>query len=509
MATSDHAAVNVRAVLWFLGALSLLLAVALLVPAGVAASYREPHGVRGFLGSASLAGLLGACLLVLGRGALRSDHGRPTFFRREGMAVVAVGWLLASVIGALPFVLCGESASFVDAVFESVSGFTTTGASIFPGDAIERLSRGLNFWRCFSQWLGGIGIVVIFVAVLPVGGRSLFRSEGIDRRAEEARVRDSAVTLLEVYGLFTALCTALLVWAGMDVFDAVAHAFSCISTGGFSTRGASLGHYDSALVEAICMAFMIIGGTNFALWTVLYRKGPRTAAAWARSSSELRLYAGLLVVLVASFTMILWFWGGSNGRPDSDLPPYLHFLRALRDAAFSLVSVQTTTGLATADFDRWPTVCRVALMTGAIIGSCSGSTGGGIKAQRAVVLAKAAIAGVRNYGRPRAVVTVRMDATTLDDHEMLAAMRLVALYSIAAIAGVLLLCSFGEGATEAITGVIACLNTTGPGLGGLGPSQSFGALTAASKLVLSALMVLGRLEFYALVALFLPRFWRS
>ena len=500
---------NLRAVTWLLGALCMLLAAALLVPAGVSAWYGEPRAVAGFLASAAVAAVAGTGSVALGRGALRSVEGRPAFFRREGMVVVAVGWLLASLIGALPFVLSGETGSFADALFESVSGFTTTGSSVFTGDTIDGLSRGVNFWRCFSQWLGGIGIVLIFVAVLPVGGRSLFRSEGIDRQAEEARVRDSAFTLLKAYATLTAVCVALLASAGMGAFDSVAHAFSCLSTGGFSTRGASLGYYESPLVEAVCIAFMIVGGTNFALWTVLYRKGPRAAVAWARTSSELRLYALLLIALPVGLTVVLWFWGGSNGRAESDLPEYQRFLLAFRDAAFASVSVQTTTGLATADFDRWPDVCRVALMLTAVVGSCAGSTGGGIKAQRAVILGKAAIAGVRSYGRPRAVVPVRMDAAALDDASVLAAMRFVALYVLVALGGVLLLCLFGEGATEAITGVIACLNTMGPGLGGLGPSQSFGALGDASKLVLCGLMILGRLELYALVAMCLPGFWRS
>ena len=499
---------NLRAVRFLLACICLLVGLALAAPAVVALCYRETHDAVGFVLAALVAFITGGFLWSSARGALHSRDGRPTFFRREGIAVAGIGWILASALGALPFLTCGASSSAIDAFFESVSGFTTTGSSIFTAEAIDGLSHGIQFWRCFSQWIGGVGIVVVFVVFLPAGGRSLFRSEGIERKADEARVRDGALVLLLTYALLTAAGTALLWVAGMSPFDALAHSFSCISTGGFSIRGASVAYYHSSLIEFFCIVLMIAGGMNFALWTTFVRKGPLQGFQWAARSSELRLYLGLLGAFFLSLTLVLWFWGGSNGLPGTDLPDYSSFLLAARDSAFSLVSVQTTTGLATADFDRWPDVCRLLLMTAAIIGSCTNSTGGGIKVMRLIVAARGASASVHSYSRPRALVSVQLDGTVLEEDSVAMVARYLVLYALTAVAAVLLLALFGSTPTEAISGVIACLNTMGPGLGGVGPSQCFGHLAGASKLVLSALMILGRLEFFAVVALFLPGFWR-
>lgn len=499
---------NARAIRWLLGSLCLLLSVAFLVPAAVSLGCREGDVARIFAALAVATAAIGAGLAASGRGSLHAGNGRPAFFRREGMAAVALIWAVASLLGAVPFLASGVTASPVDALFESVSGFTTTGATVFSGERIDRFPRGINFWRCYSQWLGGIGIVVVFVTVLPVGGRSLFRSEGIDRRTEESRVKQAAMRLVRVYIALTGACAALFLACGLGPFDACAHAFTTLSTGGFSSRGASMGHYGSWLAELVCVVFMVIGGTNLGLWTTLERRGLRQAMARAGRSTELRVYVALLGGLVGAVTVMLWFWGGSNGASGSDLEDYRRFLHALRHATFNVVSLQTTTGLATTDFDRWPDACRVLLMLAAVVGACVGSTGGGIKVLRLVLLARGAMAGLRSYGRPRAIVHVRADGEVLDRDAVLSTMYFLALYALVAGAGVLALTVLGVAPQEAITGVIACFNTTGPGLGRLGPSLSFGDLDAASKLVLCALMLLGRLECYVLISLVMRSFWR-
>jgi trk system potassium uptake protein TrkH len=497
---------NTRAIRWLLGSLCLLLAAALLAPAGVSALFREWSIARGFALSSALAGAAGGALVLANRGALETREGRPAFFRREGLATVALAWVLASVVGALPFLLCGTTSSPVDALFESTSGFTTTGSSVFSGDAIDAMPQGIVFWRALTHWIGGIGIVLVFVAIMPVGGRSLFRSEGL-RESNQSRVRDSALSLLRVYVALTTL-HALLLWAaGVSVFDAVLHAFSSMATGGFSNHGASAAWFASPLVEAILIAFMIAAGTNFALWDDVWRRGREGLAAAARST-ELRVYLALIGSVSLFIALRLWFWGGSNGDAGSDLPDYRGFLTCVRDATFSLVSVQTCTGYATADFDRWPDVCRVMLMAAASVGGCAGSTAGGIKVVRLVIVARASLAAVRAFARPRAIEQVRLDDQVVPDATIVAATRYFVLWFLVAIGGVVLLLLFGVDATSAISGTIANLNNVGPGLGSVGPALNYGGLSAAAKLVTCLLMILGRLEFFALIALVLPGFWR-
>jgi trk system potassium uptake protein TrkH len=500
---------NTRAVRFLLGGLCLVLAAALLVPASVSFAYDEGEVVRGFLLSSLLVGAVGGALMLTGRGSLRHPTGQSNFFQREAIAVAALGWAVAGVAGALPFLLCGTTSSVVDAVFESMSAFTTTGSSILDGDVIDSLPHGVNFWRCFAQWVGGIGIVLVFVAVLPSGGRSLFRAEGIDRQTGEARARRGAVALLRVYVVLTALCIGLFILAGLDVFDATAHAFTSISTGGFSTRGASLGHYDAPLVEVVSICFMIAGGVNFALWEAFGRGGIRHAWAGLVGSTELRTFLVLLSSFVLAVTLVLWFWGGSNGQPGSDLPDYSSFLLSLRHAAFNVTSLTSTTGLANVDFDRWPNFARVLLMVASFVGACGGSTGGGIKVFRILVVARAVAASIRSHVRPRAVIEVHMDGRRIDSDEVATVTRYFCLWILAAILGTVALSALGSTPTGAITGVIATLNTTGPGLAALGPNSNFGHLNDASKLVCCALMVLGRLEFYTVCALCMRSFWRS
>lgn len=499
---------NLRAVRLLLGLTGLLVSVAMLVPALVSLVYGEPQTAGDLTLSSVIAALPSALLAWSGRGSLHRADGRPAYFRREGIAVVGLAWITASAIGGIPLLVSGTLTSPVDALFESVSAFTTTGSTVYTGAQVDALPRGLNFWRCFAQWIGGVGIVLVFVTLLPAGGRSLFRSEGLDRAGEESRIRDSALRLLRVYGTLTLLGILALKVAGMDTFDATVHAFTCISTGGFSSRGSSIGHYDSALVEGVCIVLMVAGGVNFAFWIALFLGGPRKALDWGRRSTELQGYLASLAAFTLAITLLLWFWGGSNGLADRPGPDYRSFLHCLRDAAFSLVSLQSTTGLATADFDAWPDSCRFLLMTAAILGACVGSTGGGAKISRILLTARGALASIRAYSRPRAIFRVELDGEIADDASVASATRLVVLWSATALLGALALSLLGNPPTEAISATIACLNTTGPGLGSLGPSQWFGHLDEASKVVLCGLMLLGRLEFYTLLALTLPTFWR-
>jgi trk system potassium uptake protein TrkH len=486
----------------------MLLAVTLLVPAAVSLWYEEGRTARGFAISAGLVGVLGLGLAAVNRGSLRAQDGRPAFFRREAIAVVVLAWIVASVTGALPFLLCEPFPSPVDALFESTSGFTTTGASIFDGATIDALPRGIVFWRSLSHWIGGIGIVLVFVSLMPAGGRSLFLTEGISRATSTSRARDSALAIVRVYVALTVLHAVCLFLAGTGWFDAVVHAFSSLATGGFSSHGSSAAAFDSSLVEATLIVFMIAAGMDFALWDRLWRQGPRLALAEAVRSSQLRTYLALLVGGSFVLGLFLWFWGGSNGDPGSSLPDYRGFLRSMRDASFNLVSVQTCTGYASANFDAWPDVCRVFLMAVAFLGGCAGSTAGGIKILRLVIILKVSLAAVQSFVRPRAVPHQRMDDAAITHQTGTAATRYVIVWLLVALTGTITLALLGMGATEALTGTISSMNNVGPGLGTIGPNGSYGDVGATSKLVLCLLMVLGRLEIYPLIAISLPGFWR-
>jgi trk system potassium uptake protein TrkH len=502
--------VNLRAVGWLLGCVLLLFASFLLVPGVVALLHGEDVVARAFALSSGACVAGGGLLIVLNRGSTLNAEGRLDYFRREGLAVVGLTWILAGVAGALPFLASDYLTSPVDAFFEAASGFTTTGSTILRSEAVDALPRGLAFWRSFMHWLGGIGIVMVFVVLFPTGGRSLFRSEvpGIAREASRQRVRDSALALLRIYVVLTTVQIVLLRLAGLGWFDAVLHSFSTLATGGFSNHSTSIAWFGSWVVEAIVIVFMFAAGMNFAIYDAALRQGPRSAWRLALESSEVRWYAGIAAVSTAAIALSLWLWGGSNGDPASVLPDYSSFLLSLRDAAFNVVSLQTSTGFGTADYDLWPHFCRVLLMLLAVVGACAGSTGGGVKVVRVLIVAKAALRGLLQFARPRAINVVRIDGETLDEGVVASVTGYFGLWVLVLLCGTLSLCLLGLDPVGAMTAVIATLNNVGPGLSGVGPAMNFADVPAPGKLILSLLMILGRLEFYALAVLLQPAFWR-
>lgn len=504
---------NLRAVGWLLGCVLLLLAVFLLAPAAVGFYYGEQAPALACIVSAVVTALVGGAAVFFNRGSIvRASDGRVDYFRREGLAVVGLSWLLAGIFGALPFLFSGVLSSPVDAFFESASGFTTTGSTIMSGDVIDGMPRAISFWRSFTHWLGGIGIVLVFVVLLPTGGRSLFRSEvpGISREATQQRVRDSALALLRVYVLLTVVQTLLLVLCGLSIFDSVVHAFGTLATGGFSDHSASVGYYHSWLVEFVIIVFMFLAGINFGIYDLALRNGPRKAWRVAVGSTEIRFYAGMIVIITLVIAVALWlFWGGSNGAPESTLPDYRSFPLALRDSLFNVVSLQTSTGFGTADFDRWPQFCRVLLMFVAFTGACAGSTGGGLKVVRLLIVAKAAMRGISRFARPRAIHPMLVEGDDLDEGVVASVTGYFGLWVLVAGAGTLLVSAFGIDPVTAATSVLATLNNIGPGLNGVGPSMNFGQLPDVVKVVLTLFMILGRLEFYAVVVMFVPGFWRK
>ena len=505
---------NLRAVVWLLGCVSLILAAFQLVPLAVAFVYDESELATAFLSSMAISAAVGVLLVWFNRGSRLTPEGRPDYFRREGLAVVGLSWMVVGVLGALPYLFSGLVSSPVDAIFEATSGFTTTGSTILPAASIDRFHvdlRALGFWRSFTCWLGGFGIVMVFVVLFPTGGRSLFRSElpGISREAGRQRVRDSAMTLMRIYvGLSVIVCVLLLL-AGLDLYDALVHNFATIATAGFSTHSDSVGHFGSFHVELVIVAFMFLSGINFAYYDVALRGGLKKGWRAVASSLEARIYALLVFGSVFVLGVVLWFWGGSNGDPASGLPDYREFGRSMRDALFQVVSLVTTTGFGTADFDAWPQVCRIWLMMLAIVGACAGSTGGGLKVVRFIVVAKAALKGVRQFIRPRSIQAVRVDGVALDDGTVSSITGYFVLWFLVFSGGTVFLTIYGIELESAAAAVLATLNNIGPGLGAVGPTLNFSELPDLVKIVLTLFMILGRLEFYAVVCLFVPGFWRS
>lgn len=507
---------NLHAVARMLGIVLVLVAGFLLVPAGVGLLYGEWAAcldcALSALASAVIGGLLAFLFRSRGRGA--SEARQPDFFRREGLATAGLAWIVIGIVGALPYVLHGAPGGLADAFFESVSGFTTTGSTVMSAAEIDALPRAITFWRSFSHWLGGFGIVMVFVVLFPTGGRSLFRTEvpGIAREAGHQRVRDSALSLLRIYVGISALELLCLLFVArgtaMDGFDALLHTFGTIASGGFSNRGESVLYYASFPIELVTTVFMFMAGLNFAIYDTLLRVGPRPA--WRRlvGSLEARTYAGIMLATSLVVGFVLWFWGGSNGEAASGLADYRSLTRSLRDGFFQVVSIMTSTGYVTANYDEWPQVCRMLLLFLALVGACAGSTGGGLKVVRFIIVWKAAIASVQRFIRPRAIQQVRVDGQSLDEGVVASVTGYFALWTLVFLGGTVFLSCFGLELETAATAVIATLNNIGPGLTAVGPMADFGELPGIVKVVLSIFMILGRLEFYAVVALFVPGFWR-
>lgn len=499
---------NFKAVARMLGIVLILMAGFLSIPTMIGLAYREWHAASACGAAAIVTAGFGALLAIVYRGTAVGKDGRPDFFRREGLATVGLAWIVGGIAGALPYLFEGTFTSFVDAFFESVSGLTTTGSTVMSADQIDAMPNAIAFWRSFSQWLGGFGIVMVFVVLFPTGGRSLFRSEvpGISREAGHQRVRDSAMMLVKIYVALSLILVTSLILSGMPNFDAVIHTFTTIANGGFSNHSESIAYYDSRLIEGVLVVFMLLSAFNFAIYDTLLRVGPRPA--WKRlvGSLEARMFVGIVVVASLSIAAVLWVW---DGPADPNAEHYSNPVEALRDSVFQVTCIITTAGYATENFDAWPQFCRITLMLLAFFGACAGSTSGGLKLVRVAIVVKAALVTVRRFARPRTVHQVRIDGQSIDESITASVTGYLVLWVAVFVAATTLVASFGRLDLESsATAVVATLNNVGPGLGAVGPYGNFGGLHDVSKLALSFCMVLGRLEFYALVVLLMPSFWK-
>ncbi len=479
---------SLRPVVKVLAFLLLVTAACLLLPALVALIYREPDW-RHYLLAAAIGGAVGGAALLGARNA-------ADLRIREGFAVVAFGWLVVGLLGALPLWLSGQIPSFTDAAFESISGFTTTGASILTD--IGGRSHATLFWRALTHWLGGMGIVLLAVAILPllgVGGMQLFRAEVPGPVAERLtpRIRETARLLWGVYLLLTVLETGALMLAGMNLFDAVCHSFATMATGGFSNHDASVGGYATPAVEWIIIVFMLMAGTNFSLHYLALTGRVR---AYARDE-EFRFYLLVVGTAAALLTVVLLaarLYAGAE--------------TAVRLAVFQVVSIITTTGFGTADYLLWPPFAHAVLLMLMAVGGCAGSTGGGIKVVRLLILLKTAKLELRRMLHPRAVFTLWFNGRAVSPVLQTNILGFFLLYMVVYGTGVLVLTLGGRDLVTSVGATAATLGNIGPGLGLVGPAGNYAALLDWEKWLLMSFMLIGRLELFTVLVLFLPGAWR-
>ena len=419
-----------------------------------------------------------------------------TMSQREGMAIVSLGWTAIGLFGALPFYFSDAAFFFVDAFFESVSGFTTTGSSILTN--IEGLSPGLLVWRSFIQWLGGMGIIVLSIAILPflgVGGMQLYKAEVPSPVPDKLkpRIRDTALILWKVYALFTVAETLLLMIGGMTFFDALNHAFTTMPTGGFSTKNASVAHFDSVYIDVVITVFMLLAGINFSLHYQLLKGRP--LAFW--KDSECRFYLAMCLIL----TLVV--------GADIYRTVYADAGQALRYAAFQVVSIVTTTGYATADYELWPGMSQIIIFLCMFVGASAGSTGGGMKCLRIMLGFKYCYKELFSMIHPRAVSHIKIGGKTVPEEVVRSVLGFLALYMALFSVSTVLLAGTGVDFVTALGAVAATIGNIGPGFGMVGPVENFAQIPYWGKWLLSWCMLLGRLEIYTLIIIVVPEFWRK
>ncbi len=472
-----------------IGWLIIFLSLALLTPIPFCLYYGD-RSWAAFLVSSALG-------LVAGGGLAWAFVSEKEIGHREGFAIVTFSWAAAAVIGAFPYYFSGAIPGFADALFESMSGFTTTGSTILR--EVEVLGPGLLFWRSLTHWLGGMGIIVLSLAILPIlgiGGMQLFQAEmpGPTKDRLAPRIQDTARILWGVYLVMTVAEVVLLMLAGMDFFDAVCHSFATLATGGFSTHTASVAYFQNSWIEWIIIFFMILAGINF---TLHYRLFTGNFRSWGRSE-ELRFYlaGGVLATVVICCANM---WDGV----------YTSWEEGFRIASFQVWSIVTTTGFGTADFDLWTPLCKVILISLMFLGGMAGSTAGGIKQVRVLLFGKFTRFQVKKLIHPRSVDTVKLDGHRVHPDIVQAILGYLSLYLSVFVAATLLVTGLGLDMISGATAVIATLNNVGPGLGTVGPARNFADLSDPTKLVLTFCMLAGRLELYTVAVLFVPSYWKG
>lgn len=477
---------NRRMILFLLGRMLGVEGAVLLIPAAVCLIYGERH-VFAFLETSAALFLV---YLLFGRVKPKVTK----IYGKEGFVVVGLAWILWSVFGALPFFLSGDIPDYMNAFFETVSGFTTTGSTILVD--IEGLSRGISFWRSLTHWIGGMGVLVFVLMVTSLEDEQsmhLMRAEVPGPEADKLvpKTRSTAKILYGLYFLLTAAEVIFLMAGGMNLYDALLHAFSTAGTGGFSNRNASVSFYDSSYIDGVITVFMILFGVNFNLYFLLFLK------KWASvfKNEELRVYLGIIASAIAVITVNISGMYGS-------------IVKGFRYAAFQVASIITTTGFYTADYEQWPELSKTILLALMFVGACAASTGGGVKVSRFMILLKSVHKEIRKIIHPNAYEVVRVNGKRVSDETLRGVNIYFTSYVFVLIFSVLLVSLDNRDFATSFSGVLTTINNVGPGISRLGPVENFASFSVLSKLVFCADMLLGRLEIIPFMLMLSPALWR-
>ncbi len=481
---------NKRVVFHLVSYMTFVIGIAIMGCAGVSYYYHEALNIQMSLLYSGV--ITVACATVLGV----LTRCEINLSRRDGFGIVTFGWLFATIFGSLPYILSGIIPHPVSAMFETMSGFTTTGASILSD--LEAIPRGIHFWRALTHWFGGMGVLVLCVAILPflgVGGMQIYRAEmpGPSKDRLTPRIATTAKLLWGVYALLTLIEALLLRFVGkMGWFDSFCHAFGTMATGGFSTRSASIGAFDSVAVDTIIIVFMFLAGINFSLH---YHALTGKPGRYFRDP-EFRFYFIFLACASLFITFNIWFDG------------FAPFGRCFRDATFTATSIMTTTGFCTADFDQWPNATRLLLVVMMFIGGCAGSTGGGMKVVRVFIMFKKMVRELKQFMRPSAVIQLKLGGKPVGQEIVSHISAFFAIFMLIFAIGSFIMTFFTPDLETAATSVIATLGNIGPGLNAIGATQNYSAISPLGQGILTVFMLLGRLELYTVLILFLPSFWK-
>jgi len=477
---------NIKMTIYLLGRMLGVEALVLLIPAAVAGIYGE--SVSSFL-------ITGAILMVLAILLGRKKPENTTIYGKEGFVIIACAWILWSIFGAIPFCISGEIPFYLDAVFETISGFTTTGSTILTD--IAAMSKGMNFWRCLTHWIGGMGVLVFVMVIVSLEEKNsmhLMRAEvpGPETDKLVPRARESARILYSMYLFLTVTEVLLLRVGGMNWYDSIVHSFSTAGTGGFSNRNNSIAYYDSAYIDGVITTFMILFGINFNMYYFLLLRKVKAVF----KNEEVRAYLGIIVAATAAITINI-------------LQIYETPLKAFRYAVFQVSAIITTTGFATADFNLWPEFSKCILLMLMVIGACAGSTGGGMKVSRILILLKSVKQELKRMLHPKSVDIVKVNGKKVGNSTV----HNVYIYFIAYVAifiiSVLVVSIDNFDFATSFSGVLTTINNVGPGIAAVGPVENFAAFSPLSKIVFCLDMLIGRLEIFPFLVLFSPDLWRK
>ena len=481
---------NFKVILNITGFLIMLTGFFILTGIGFSLYYKSDD-IFALLVSGLSTALFGFLIWISTRKSEISELGK-----REGYLIVSLGWIIMALFGAIPFVIYGAIPSYTDAFFETMSGFTTTGASILSD--IEKVPHGLLFWRSLTHWLGGMGIIVLSLAILPllgIGGMQLFTAEvpGVIKDKIHPRVKETAKRLWGIYVILTAAETLLLMAGGLNFFDSITHSFATMGTGGFSTKNTSTAYFTSPFVQYVFIVFMFLAGMNFTLHYLAIHRN----FSFLRTNTEFRYYAGF-VVIVSLFVMVIHI-------PHVNF----HWEEGIRQSLFHVVSLTTTTGFVSSDYEKWAPFSRMIFFVLLFIGGCAGSTGGGIKFVRHVILFKNGWTELKRLIHPRAIIPVKFNNKTVTAEIVSNVQAFFIFYILLFVFGSIIISLLGVDFVTAIGATATCIGNIGPGIGTVGPVNNFSHLPDSVKWILSLLMMIGRLELFTVLVILSPSFWKK